>query len=107
MSVVHFDDAELEAMWGLIDPNDTDVARALYTLGCANRAAFMTSYRESVEAPRIEAPRIDVSTPPWSRNLNEWFENLLYNCVSNGGSDFAPAAAVGVIRAKLAAKAAA
>lgn len=103
MSVVHFSDAELEAMWGAIDPADTNVAVALYTLGCANRCAYMTSYREEVTAPRIEAPRLD-ATPKWVANVSQWFENLLYNCVSNGGSDFAPEKTVEIVRAAIARK---
>jgi hypothetical protein len=87
-------------MWGAIAPESTDVARSLYVLGCANRAAYMTTYRETVEAPRIEAPRLD-ATPKWVSNVGQWFDNLLYNCVSNGGSDFAPEQHVKIVRAHL------
>lgn len=91
MSVAVFDNAELEALWGALDPADTDVARAIYVLGCANRAAYMTSYSgETVAAPTIEAPRLD-AVPKCARSVSSWFENLLYNCVSNGGSNFAAA----------------
>jgi hypothetical protein len=101
MSVAVFNDAELEAMWGAIDPHDTDVARALYVLGCANRAAAMCSYKDPAEAPRIEAPRLD-ATPKWVASVGDWLQNLVYNCVSNGGSNFAPDQAVETCRAALA-----
>lgn len=93
MSVVHFENDELEALWGAIDPKDTSVAVTLYVLGNANRAAYLCSYPDtgSVDRVTIELPRTsrDGSVPGGWNTATAWLDNLLYNCISNGGTDFA------------------
>lgn len=89
MSVVHFENTELESLWGALDPKDVDIARSLYVVGCANRAAYMTTYQESVTAPSIQGSN-ESGLPKFARSIEDWVGNLLYNCISNGGTDFAP-----------------
>jgi hypothetical protein len=89
MSVVHFENTELERLWGVLDPRDIEIGKSLYVIGCANRAAYMTSYQESVEAPSIQGSS-DAGLPAWAKTAESWVKNLLYNCVTNGGTDFAP-----------------
>lgn len=110
MSVRVYDDQELAALWlqlGGAEP----VMFALHALAIANRAAYMLTYApEHEDACTISVPQFSAlraardggSTPDSARNL-------LYNCISNGGTDFAPrkhaATLMGVVGARAARRA--
>lgn len=93
MSVAIYEQDELEGLWHTLG-GTAEVQQALGALGYANRAAFLLSYTPdddevlSVYASlRLEQPRPYAG---FTDDALDWADNLLYNCVSNGGSDFAP-----------------
>lgn len=94
MSVCIFTDTELAGLWHRLG-GDEELQYALHALGIANRAAYMLTYASghqdacTIEVPRFEKPQpTEAPCSDWSAST--WAENLLYNCVSNGGTDFAP-----------------
>lgn len=93
MSVALYDQDELEGLWHALG-GTAEVQQALGALGYANRAAFLLSYTPDDDellavyaSLRLEQPRPYAA---FADDALEWADNLLYNCVSNGGSDFAP-----------------
>jgi hypothetical protein len=104
MSVALYNTDELEGLWYALEPDgdeDSEVRAALLALAYANRAAFLLSYgwEHGDELARImqfdlRAPRPydgwRGTTPDGQDDVVAWAQNLLYNCVSNGGADFAP-----------------
>lgn len=102
MSVAYISDAELAGLWHRLGRTE-DIGLALQALGVANRAAFMLAYAANHEDARtMDAPDFaDLEPAPipardWS--LLTWADNLLYNCVTNAGTDFAPARFAAVVR---------
>jgi hypothetical protein len=104
MSVFIYDETELEGLWHALG-GAPETGYALRALAIANRAAYLQTYGPgtcpsgpfTVEFPRIEKPReLDRTKRPGGLDWDAktWAENLLYNCVSNSGLDFAPDAAV-------------
>jgi hypothetical protein len=91
MSVIHYSDEELAGLWHRLGKTD-EVGLALHILGIANRAAYMLTYApRHADACTIDVPRLDEATPsqPPRWSATDWVRNLLYNCLSNGGTDFA------------------
>lgn len=94
MSVCIFSDQELAGLWSRMGRTQ-ETGYALHCLAIANRAAYMLTYAPRHEdACTITVPRFDVVEPaeaPCGWTTAEWLDNLRYNCISNGGTDFAPA----------------
>jgi hypothetical protein len=76
--------------WG----GEPELQYPLQALAIANRAAFMLTYAPrhddacTIDVPRVEQPAAD-GRDDWS--ATDRVNLLLYNCISNGGTDFAPA----------------
>ena len=100
MSVIYYSDHELEGLWGRLGGGD-QLREALVALGTANRAAYMATYRdcESVEPVAISTPRPDASAVVARWTCTDWAQNLLYNCISNDGREFADPADTEVLLA--------
>ncbi len=102
MSVAVFSDAELANLWAALGGAE-ETGCVLAYLGIANRAAYMGSYGVDIvrgalgpahdDAKTIAAP---VLTEPRGKEaysnavVGRWAGNLLYNCITNGGVDYAP-----------------
>jgi hypothetical protein len=93
MSVFIYSDEELAGIWKHIGGTE-EVGYALHCLAIANRAAHMLTYApRHKDACTIEVPRFGEASPadaPSGWTATTWIENLHYNCISNGGTDFAP-----------------
>ena len=100
MSVIHYSDHELEGLWGRLGGGD-QLREAIVALGTANRAAYMATYRDcdSVEPVAIRTPRPDASAVVARWTCTDWAQNLLYNCISNDGREFADPADTDVLLA--------
>jgi len=92
MSVFHFSDAELAAIWHALG-GEPELQYPLHALAIANRAAYMLTYAPrhedacTIEVPRFEQPVADARD---NSSATDRVNLLLYNCISNGGTDFAP-----------------
>jgi hypothetical protein len=92
MSVIHFSDEELAGLWHALG-GEPELRYPLQALAIANRAAYMLTYAPrhddacTIEVPRFEQPSADARND-WS--ATDRVSLLLYNCISNGGTDFAP-----------------
>lgn len=89
MSVAVYDQDELEGLWHACGGGE-DLGDVIGALAYANRAAFLLSYAEdatTVYPFSLEQPR---PYEGFTRDPIEWADNLLYNCISNGGANFAP-----------------
>lgn len=93
MSVCIYSDQELAGLWTRLGRTE-ETGYALHALAIANRAAYMLTYApRHTDACTLEVPRFDEAEPedaPCGWTASDWLGNLLYNCVSNGGTDFAP-----------------
>lgn len=78
---------ELCGLWHDLG-GDEELQYPLLQLAAANCAAFMLTYGESAEWPTVDKPV--ERTGGWRPPVVQWVKNLAYNCVSNGGVDFAP-----------------
>jgi hypothetical protein len=90
MSVAVYSDDELARLWFRLGGSD-DVGYALVALGTANRAAYMLTYTDcdSIERVSLSEPAVEGKPPVDTWSCTQWVRNLLYNCISNGGRDFA------------------
>lgn len=91
MSVALYNNEEICALWQACGGED-ELRDLFVALAYANRAAYLLSYGELDFEPlvKLEGPREDERYGRWARDTLSWADNLLYNCVSNGGADFAP-----------------
>lgn len=106
MSVFTFDKVELDKMASVYDkiatvlsdqgaPSIIDFGRALQAAHYANTGAYCMTYGETMEIGPVEFDLDGYKdcTNPTSESLNtlvEDIDNLLYNCVTNAGTDFMP-----------------
>jgi len=98
MSVVWYNDIDLStlaAWWSTKLPDHALVinpAGLARMLGLCNRLAYVVSYDDCREFPipqiNPHAEAVLPVVPNWG--IADWTEDLLYNCVSNGGANFAP-----------------
>lgn len=96
MSVAVYSNEELRGLWrALVDIGapETESAVALTAIGLANRAAYAMTYQDetSIEFPRFTQDGVEEYRPVPEWTPEQWTRNLLYNCVTNAGTDFAPA----------------
>lgn len=89
MSVAVYNDDELCRLWGALG-GEPDAQTALARLAYANRAAHMLTYGDKdFDMPTLAEP-IESGVAKWAETREAWVQNLLYNCVSNGGTNYAP-----------------
>jgi hypothetical protein len=95
MSVAIYSEQELNGLYQAMTDNGADrfnTSNALTTAAIANRLAYNRTYEEKVFLPSdYHVPTMAdtyVPVPDWT--VYQWVRNLLYNCVSNGGTDFCP-----------------
>ncbi len=100
MSVAIYSEAELNGLYQALTENGADMcdtSTALTTAAIANRLAYNRAYgaeagNEKTTLPRdFHVPTVAdayIPVPDWT--VYQWVRNLLYNCVSNGGTDFCP-----------------
>lgn len=104
MSVALYDGDELCALWHACGGSD-ELRDVLGVLAYANRAAYLCAYGtenedlESVYDFDLPRPAPCEQHALWAQNPLTWADNLLYNCVSNGGSNFAPTDRANTLRA--------
>lgn len=95
MSVAIYSEQEINGLYQAMTENGADMydtSTALTTAAIANRLAYNRTYEEKVFLPRdYHVPTVAdayIPVPDWT--VYQWVRNLLYNCVSNGGTDFCP-----------------
>lgn len=92
-------DDELCGLWQALTTAypDPSVRDALEQLAYANRAAYMLSYSELPDEPivTLAAPGEYRRVFP---SVREWIDNLEYNCIAQGGTDYAPKEALRTLR---------
>lgn len=102
MSVAVYHQHELEGLWYALG-GTPEVQQALGALGYANRAAFLLTYTPDDDEVLSVYASLALDQPRpyagFTDDALDWADNLLYNCVSNGGSDFAPAKHADAVRA--------
>lgn len=94
MSVAIYSTSELNGLYRAFIEHGAsaqDAEIALTTAGIANRLAYSRTYNEKMDHEPGDFTSIGDRydpCPDWS--LHQWARNLLYNTVSNGGTDFCP-----------------
>lgn len=113
MSVFVWTESEIGALAGALGAEQPTLQAALI-LATANRAAFALSYYvgragehedwdqhswANIAPLQLDNTHIDPDAPlpSGASDYRDWARNLLYNCISNAGVDFAPAGAAQVL----------